>query len=384
MTTTSIQFSLDRGERQLWAGVPRQGLLLRPSDVGVIPLSLFVAGFAYFWEGGVIHDGNWLLALWGIPLVGAAVYLLIGRFWGDRWQRARTTYAVTSERIIINSGLFRSTSKSLTLRLLSDVTLDERKDGAGTIIFGRGSAPTRYRRRGAPTYPTFDTIPDARRVYVMIREAQRVEQTRRWMSDMTPTSVQFSRVRSERELWAGVPRQGIILRPSDALEIPFSLFWAGILVLFGFATGLHDGAPVYLVPLGALFFTIAFYMVVGRFFVDAWRRARTTYAVTSERIIVRHGLFNPTSTSIDLRTLSEVTVRERKDGAGTITFRAIPPLAPTNRPFSPRYPLFERIPDVWRVCAVIRDAQRGASSGDAFADSIPQRPSTRIDVDARP
>lgn len=364
MTTTSIRFDLDRGERQLWAGVPRQGILLRPSDVGDIPLSVFVAVFAYFWERTVILDGNWLFAFYGIPLIPVAVYLLIGRFWGDARQRARTTYAVTNDRIIINSGLFRPTSKSLTLRLLSDVTLDERKDGSGTITFGPGrwglGAFTTARGRRARVYPAFEMIPDARRVYVMIKEAQRVEQARNWLSEMATTSTQSSLDRGERQLWAGAPRQGVILRPSDALEIPYSLFWAGIFVVIGLATGLHDGAPVYLVPVGILFFTIAFYMVIGRFFVDAWRRARTTYAVTSERIIIEHGLFKPTSTSIDLRTLSEVKVREGKGGAGTISFRTIPPLVPTTRPFSRRFPVLESISDVWRVCAVIRDAQRGA------------------------
>lgn len=178
--TTSVQFSLDRGERQLWAGVPRQGLLLRPSDVGDIPFSLLWVGVTYFWMRGVTHDGNWLFAIFGIPFVGMGFFLLVGRFWGDAWQRARTTYAVTNDRIIINTGGFRPTSKSLTLRLLSDVSLEERKDGSGTIIFGpprRGVAAfTSVRPKGAREYPAFEMIPDARRVYALIREAQRVEQ----------------------------------------------------------------------------------------------------------------------------------------------------------------------------------------------------------------
>ena len=182
MTTTSIQFSLDRGERQLWAGAPRHGLVLRPSDATEIPFSMFVAGFSVFWMRGVLRDGASLFALFGIPFLAAGFYALIGRFWVDAWRRRRTTYAVTSDRIIINSGLFTPTTKSLSLRTLSDVALEERKDGSGTITFGTppqvpatfAGLPT---RNGIPQIPAFEMIPDARRVYSVIRDAQRVALT---------------------------------------------------------------------------------------------------------------------------------------------------------------------------------------------------------------
>jgi hypothetical protein len=180
MTTTSIQFSLDRGERQLWAGVPRQGLVLRPSDATEIPFSILFAGFAVFWMRGVLHDGASIFALFGIPFLAAGLYGMIGRFWVDAWRRRRTTYAVTSDRIIINSGLFTPTTKSLNLRTLSDVTLEERKDGSGTITFGTPPAlPARFAgmKAGVPQIPAFEMIPDARRVYAVIRDAQRAALT---------------------------------------------------------------------------------------------------------------------------------------------------------------------------------------------------------------
>jgi hypothetical protein len=177
MTTTSLQFSLDRGERQLWAGVPRQGILLRRADVFMIPFSLLWGGFAIFWETSVLKTGApGFFALFGIPFVLVAFYITIGRFFVDARMRARTTYAVTSDRVIINSGIFSPTTKSLNVRTISDVTLQERANGSGTITFGATNPLAAFYSGtswpGVPQTPSFEMIPDARRVYDIIRDAQ--------------------------------------------------------------------------------------------------------------------------------------------------------------------------------------------------------------------
>ena len=174
--TTSVQFSLDKGERQLWAGVPRQGLTVGPGDLVAVPFSLMWGGFAIFWEWGVFHNGAPLFfRLWGVPFVLLGLYLIFGRFFYDSYRRARTAYAVTSDRVIIQSGPGDVTS--LPIRTLGEVTLNERPDGSGTIAFG--PLPTGMKlalplhRPGTENIPMLEMIPNARQVYDIIREAQR-------------------------------------------------------------------------------------------------------------------------------------------------------------------------------------------------------------------
>jgi hypothetical protein len=71
---------------------------------------------------------------------------------------------------------------------------------------------------------------------------------------------------------------------------------------------------------GLPFVFIGLYIMAGRFFVDAAARARTEYAVTDRRIIIRRsGLFRNLSTS-QLELLPSISLEEGDRGRGTIKF----------------------------------------------------------------
>jgi hypothetical protein len=181
-----IALELDREERVLWSGMPRQGFALHGSDVFLIPFSIFWAGFAFVWEAIAIfmllqNPGQdpfmCIFPIFGLPFVMVGVYLLFGRFWIDARIRSRTYYGVTNKRIIIITGLLSRKVKSLALGTLTDLSLTEKSNGFGTITFG-------------PTYPffwmfgsmqwpgmgfqrsSFDMISEVRRVYNIIRNAK--------------------------------------------------------------------------------------------------------------------------------------------------------------------------------------------------------------------
>jgi len=171
---------LSSGERVLWSGQPRRGIRLRGQDAFLIPFSLLWGGFAIFWEASVFATkAPFFFKLWGVPFVLVGIYIIFGRFFVDARSRAQTYYGITTERIIIVSGLFSREIKSLNLRTLTDVSLSERSDGSGTISFGPSYPMGRFFPAGswpgAGRYapPSFDLIEHAKDVYEIIRNAQR-------------------------------------------------------------------------------------------------------------------------------------------------------------------------------------------------------------------
>src|SRR6266511_4310421 len=96
---------LDAGERLLWAGQPRRGICFRGGDIYMIPISL------------------------------AGAYLVAGRFVWDAWRRARTFYGVTDRHILIVSSVGSKSTTMLALNTLPGLTLDERYNGVGDVVF---------------------------------------------------------------------------------------------------------------------------------------------------------------------------------------------------------------------------------------------------------
>jgi Bacterial PH domain len=73
------------------------------------------------------------------------------------------------------------------------------------------------------------------------------------------------------------------------------------------------------------FVLIGLYLIAGRFFADAQLRSKTYYGLTTERVVIVGGLFSRTTKSLQLRTLSDVSLSESSGGLGTITFGPVAP-----------------------------------------------------------
>ena len=111
----------------------------------------------------------------------------------------------------------------------------------------------------------------------------------------------------ERLLWWGMPRQGLRLRTSDAVLIPFSVMCGGF-AIFWESMVLAQGASLFMAIWGVPFVLIGLYLMLGRFLVDARIRARTYYGLTEQRVLI---ISRRQTKSLPLETLSDVTLSEK-------------------------------------------------------------------------
>ena len=173
----------------------------------------------------------------------------------------------------------------------------------------------------------------------------------------------------ERLLWAGAPKQGTIFRSSDILMVPFSLLWGGF-AIFWETMALQiptnkAGAIGIVFPLfGIPFVLIGLYMIFGRFIYDSKKRSKTFYGLTNQRAIIVSGLLGKNVKSLNLRTLSDVSLSENANGYGTIVFGqenqmmsvfmggGFPGMGGTNTP------KFELIENAKQVYSQLREQQK--------------------------
>lgn len=176
---SELQKYLESGERLVWTGQPRKGIVFRPFDVFMIPFSALWLGFAVFWTYTAMRGGApFFFAAFGLVFVGVGLVLLFGRFFLDARMREGTFYAITDRRVLILSGMKRTNLTTLSIKNLGLVEFSEKADGSGTIYLGGkgpmsvvGGSMNWY--PGVKIIPMLDQIQEARVVYMKLTELQR-------------------------------------------------------------------------------------------------------------------------------------------------------------------------------------------------------------------
>jgi hypothetical protein len=166
----------------------------------------------------------------------------------------------------------------------------------------------------------------------------------------------------EHILWEGRPKQGVLFSTSDIFFIPFSLLWCGGAIFWETGVAKINASPFFLL-FGAFFVCMGLFIVVGRFFVDAWLRQDMRYAVTTKRILIERPAPFARFVALGLDKLPECELSERQNGRGTIRFGAQPPMwgrgaGPSMVPSMEKTPQFLAIDNVREVFDLV---QRTAS-----------------------
>jgi uncharacterized protein DUF3592 len=188
--------------------------------------------------------------------------------------------------------------------------------------------------------------------------------------------IRFDLNRGETQLWAGTPRQGIVLGPLDFVVVPFGIMWTAFAAFWEMSVVRSKG-PLFMQAFGAGFIAIGCFFTFGRLVTAARRRRRTVYGLTSDRVIIANGSGAPTS--LPLATLGEVSVVEAADGSGNIAF-GVPAAITTMFVSMPsmaraQFPMFEMIPDARNVCTQIQEAQKAAKArGGSAVETSPPSP----------
>lgn len=177
--TAELQQHLDSNEKLIWAGQPQKGVVFRTADIFLIPFSLLWCGFAVFWVV-MAAQASVLFAMFGVPFVVMGLIFVFGRFIIDAKQRDNTYYGLTEDRIIIKSGVFKKTIKSLNIKTLSDIEYTEKSDGSGTINIGPKHPMMMWGNGmnwwpGMKSTPSLDLIQDVKNVYSKIIEIQKLK-----------------------------------------------------------------------------------------------------------------------------------------------------------------------------------------------------------------
>ena len=175
-TQHEVRRELGPGERLLWSGMPRQGIVFRAIDLFLIPFILVWAGVPTY---GLAHSPRTgVFDIFLLPFILIGAYMLVGRFIVDARQRAHTFYGVTNQRILIISAWWRRRTTSLKLGFLPDVTLTEGRNGRGVIQFGSDRWPGAgwfgggWPGNAQAMSPRFELAENVRAVYDTIIRAQ--------------------------------------------------------------------------------------------------------------------------------------------------------------------------------------------------------------------
>ncbi len=123
----------------------------------------------------------------------------------------------------------------------------------------------------------------------------------------------------EEIIWQGKPASTIYFKKTEMIVMPFGIGNCCAIAYLYYLLS-RTGDVTTLDELKMLPFTIfALYTLFGRLTLDAYRRSKTNYGITANRILINTGIFSSTVHSILIDKLYKTEITNHKDDTGTIT-----------------------------------------------------------------
>ena len=132
------EIDLQPGERVLWAGEPVHRPIFAGGDAVTVPIGLLLAAAGVVLLGQ--HRTDQLSMILVAVLLVLGVYAALLRPFLRYLALGKTTYAITDNRVITTSGLFRMRERSDDLAGLGTPVVRPGRPGTGTIAFSESSA----------------------------------------------------------------------------------------------------------------------------------------------------------------------------------------------------------------------------------------------------
>jgi len=131
---------------------------------------------------------------------------------------------------------------------------------------------------------------------------------------------------TERLMWSGRPPQGLRFSSQDLPVVLFGIAWTGFAVYWTWNVWQDEG-DIVPTMMGGLMVLIGLHQFIGRFFLDAFTRARTWYGVSDSRLVILTDVPSRKLQSIPLAELPEPSLQSEGIDGGIISFG--PPVVET-------------------------------------------------------
>lgn len=161
-------------EKIMWTGQPETKFILKSEDIVLSLFGLLITGFlSLFFRGNFITSADLVeISIFTIMFL-AGLYYLFGRFIIDHYEKKRTFYAVTNQRVLIINNMYKKSVQAELISQIPALIKTVHKDDIGTIQFDNVKFDMSSESDGYIYPPAFQDIKNVDTIYKLINDLRK-------------------------------------------------------------------------------------------------------------------------------------------------------------------------------------------------------------------